>query len=160
MSKYEIDLLIAGSLEESEAKKVAAPLISIIDKQKEYTVDEWGVRDLAYKINKESSAYYYIFNFECTEPAIIREFIRVSNITKNVLRKLIINLEKDYGYKSLINEKKIASSNILREKFMKDRDAYMTKKATYNNEAAHIAQEFNSDDLIVDDLKKEEGKDE
>jgi hypothetical protein len=43
---------------------------------------------------------------------------------------------------------------------MKDRDAYMTKKATYNNEAAHIAQEFNSDDLIVDDLKKEEGKDE
>jgi hypothetical protein len=40
MSKYEIDLLIAGSLEESEAKKVAAPLISIIDKQKEYTVDE------------------------------------------------------------------------------------------------------------------------
>jgi small subunit ribosomal protein S6 len=152
MSKYEIDLLIAGSLTPAAAAKVAAPLIALIDKQDNYQVDEWGKKSLAYKINKEDSAYYYIFNFECTEPAIIKEFIRVSNITKNVLRKLIINLEKDYGYKASVNEKKIKKSKLLQGNYEKSQQAYLTKKAKYAseidgiNESAHLSLEtFNND---------------
>ncbi|MBE6764839.1 MAG: 30S ribosomal protein S6 [Ruminococcaceae bacterium] len=53
------------------------------------SVDEWGVRKLAYLINKESEGYYVLFNFTAAAefPA---ELDRIYKITDGVLRSLII----------------------------------------------------------------------
>ena len=53
------------------------------------SIDEWGKRRLAYPINYESEGYYILVNFSANVdfPA---ELDRVSKITDNVLRTLII----------------------------------------------------------------------
>lgn len=57
------------------------------------SVDEWGKRRLAYQINKESEAYYVLFNFTSTAdfPA---ELDRRYKITDGVLRTLIIKKDE------------------------------------------------------------------
>lgn len=40
MAKYEIDLLIKGSLDEAAVAKSIKPLISLVEKQSEYNCDE------------------------------------------------------------------------------------------------------------------------
>ena len=53
------------------------------------SVDEWGVRKLAYLINKQSEGYYVLFNFSANAefPA---ELERLYNINENVLRSIVV----------------------------------------------------------------------
>ena len=55
-------------------------------------VDEWGKRRLAYEINKETEAYYVLFDFK-SEAEFPAEFDRVLMITDGVLRSMIIKKE-------------------------------------------------------------------
>jgi small subunit ribosomal protein S6 len=77
---------------------------------------------MAYQINNQSKAWYFQYNFESTVPKNIAEFSRLALINKAVLRHLIINLEKDYGYRATNNPKKIKISEIKAKKF-KERQA-------------------------------------
>jgi small subunit ribosomal protein S6 len=58
-----------------------------------------------------------LYNFESEVPANIAEFRRLALINKNVLRHLIINLEKDYGYRAINNSKKVKKSQEKRKRF-------------------------------------------
>ncbi|MDR3249607.1 MAG: 30S ribosomal protein S6 [Mycoplasmataceae bacterium] len=125
MAKYEIDLIIKGSLKEAEVKSIVKEYESLIKKEKDFNVDnEMGNKLLAYKIHGESNGYYFIYNFESEDPSIINEFRRLADLDTNVLRLLIINLEKIYGYKASINTKKI-------EKSKKTESIYKTKQEGY-----------------------------
>lgn len=109
MAKYEIMLVVRGDIDEEQANKVYNEL------SKELSVDniqltKHGLKELAYPINKNTRGYYFQLNFESDNTNGINEFRRLTLINKNVLRHLIINLEKDYGYKATINEKKIKSN--------------------------------------------------
>lgn len=109
MAKYEIMLVVRGDIDEEQANKVYNEL------SKELNVDniqltKHGLKELAYPINKNSRGYYFQLNFESDNTNGINEFRRLTLINKNVLRHLIINLEKDYGYKATVNEKKIKSN--------------------------------------------------
>ena len=55
-------------------------------------VDRWGKRRLAYMINKETEAYYVLFNFT-SEASFPAELDRIYKITDGVLRSLIIKKE-------------------------------------------------------------------
>lgn len=57
-------------------------------------VDEWGERKLAYLINKESSGYYVLFDFE-SEADFPAELDRVFKITDGVIRSMIIKKEDE-----------------------------------------------------------------
>ena len=51
--------------------------------------DKWGVRKLAYTINKtENVGFYVLMTFEC-ETSLIKELTRVSGITEGMLRQMI-----------------------------------------------------------------------
>jgi ribosomal protein S6 len=56
MAKYEIDLLVNGSLDESAAKGTIKEFVSLIENQKNFKVDELGNKTLAYKIDKQTNA--------------------------------------------------------------------------------------------------------
>lgn len=109
MAKYEIMLVVSGSLEEAVAKSTADEIAqSISDCQPK--VEPYGAKPLAYKIKNDMVGYYFQYNFDCESPAKINEFRRLCLINKNVIRHLIINLEKDYNYRATLNPKKVESN--------------------------------------------------
>lgn len=110
MSKYEIMIVVDGTLKEIDAKKVFLDSKNLIIQTKKIEVNEMGHRDLAYPIDKKTSGYYFVLNFDCEDPTIIAEFRRLTLLNKNIIRHLIINLEKDYGYKATQNPKKVKKS--------------------------------------------------
>lgn len=117
MAKYEIMVIVNGSLKEAEANQVITETKNLLKKTKDLKITSMGLRDLAYPISKVNKGFYSVFNFECDDPAIIAEFRRVTLLNKYVLRHLIINLEKDYAYKATINPKKVARSKFRAERY-------------------------------------------
>ncbi|MCV3743734.1 30S ribosomal protein S6 [Ureaplasma sp. ES3154-GEN] len=107
MAKYEIMLVVRGDLDQNEANKVANELKATLKDTKIEENNYEGVQPLAYEIKKLKVCYRYVYNFETEDASLINEFRRLAVINKNVLRHIIINLEKDYGYKATINPKKI-----------------------------------------------------
>lgn len=106
MAKYEVMLVIKGDIDEKSSKNTLNELVKIL-KVSDIKITELGLKELAYEIKKQTKGWYYQLNFESNNQEAMNEFRRLSRINKNLLRQLIINLEKDYGYKASINPKKI-----------------------------------------------------
>lgn len=89
-SAYESILVVSCKSDEEATKAVVEKFKNLIEANATLeSVDEWGVRKLAYPINKESDGFYVLFNF--TAPAdFTAELDRVYNITDGVLRSLIV----------------------------------------------------------------------
>lgn len=107
MAKYEIMLVVRGDLEEAVANGVCDELVASLGAQN-VNITKHGVKEMAYQIKKLDRGYYYQINFESENVEGLNEFRRLARINKNVLRQLIINLEKDYGYRATVNAKKVA----------------------------------------------------
>lgn len=107
MAKYEIMLVVRGDIDENAANKVCDELSSTLSASN-LDVKKHGLKELAYEIKKNKHGYYFQLNFDSNESNGIKEFGRIARINKQVLRHLIINLEKDYGYKATLNPKKVA----------------------------------------------------
>lgn len=52
-------------------------------------VNEWGLRDLAYEINKEIKGYYVVVDATVTSPAVVDEFSRLAKLNPQVLRQFV-----------------------------------------------------------------------
>lgn len=90
MNKYEIMLIIKADVEEEARNAVIESLKNVL--AADGTVDnvnEWGLRDFAYEIQKAKKGYYVVIDTTCT-PAAVAEFDRVSRINANVVRHMII----------------------------------------------------------------------
>lgn len=144
MAKYEIMLVVSGKLNEEQAQKVANEAKANLKKVEKLTETKLGLKKLAYEINKTKDGHYFVYNFETNIPAIISEFRRLILINKDVLRHLIINLEQDYGYKAINNQKKVQLSE-------KKSKAYAERKARAEKEAEARKAEW---------LKQKESRDE
>ncbi len=57
-------------------------------------VDEWGLRDLAYRIQKQSKGYYVILQYRSTA-AVVEELERNMKIMDGVMRYLTVRLDDD-----------------------------------------------------------------
>ena len=90
MKKYEIMYILKANLEEAQRKEVIERVHSLLTNEgaKVTNVNEWGLRDLAYPIKKETKGYYVVIKVEC-EPNATKEFDRKTKINNNVLRYLI-----------------------------------------------------------------------
>ncbi len=60
---------------------------------KVHRFEDWGVRQLAYPINKQSRACYFLYNIECEQEALntLKESFRFS---ESVIRSLIVRCEE------------------------------------------------------------------
>lgn len=90
MKKYEIMYILKANLEDAQRKEIIEKLHSLLTNEgaKVTNVNEWGLRDLAYPIKKETKGYYVVIKVEC-EPNATKEFDRKTKINNNVLRYLI-----------------------------------------------------------------------
>lgn len=138
MAKYEIMLVVRGDIEENLANGVCdepALVLAI----KDLNIKKHGLKPLAYEIKKNKHGYYYQINFDANDATGIKEFGRIARINKQVLRYLIINLEKDYGYRATINPKKVAKNQKRAEIHVKVQEEI--KRRAEERQAMMLAQE-------------------
>ncbi len=94
MNKYELVVVLNGSLEDDERSAAMDKVSSYITRfgGTVTKIDDWGKKKLAYEIQKMSEAFYYIVNFESPleAPAEIESNVR---IMEQVIRYLIVKQE-------------------------------------------------------------------
>lgn len=96
MKNYEIMFIVRPDIEESAVKNTVKALEKILtDHKAKITLSkELGQKEFAYEIKKFKSGYYFLYNIEAMDDAAIKEFDRVARIDENIVRHLIINLDK------------------------------------------------------------------
>ena len=95
MRKYEIMFIVKPDLEEATIKQVSEDMKSLLETNnaKVLEVKEMGQKELAYEINKYKTGYYFLFTIETEDLTATKEFDRVSLISENILRHLIVRIE-------------------------------------------------------------------
>ena len=93
INTYEAVVVISLKLGEEAVAETVKKFKALIEKHGTVeSVDEWGKRRLAYPINKETDAYYVLFNFQ-SDAEFPAELDRITKITDGVLRSMIIKKE-------------------------------------------------------------------
>jgi small subunit ribosomal protein S6 len=96
MNKYEIMFIVRPDVDE-EARKSSVKSLekALTDNKATITLSkELGQKEFAYEIKKFKSGYYYLYNIESNGDACVKEFDRVAKIDENIVRHLILNIEK------------------------------------------------------------------
>lgn len=91
MKKYEIMYILKAGLDDAARKAEVDKLHGIITSNggKITDVNEWGLREFAYPIKKETKGYYVVIKIEADNVAL-NEFDRITRFDNNVLRTLVI----------------------------------------------------------------------
>ena len=94
MNKYELALVVSAKVEEEvrtatveKAKETITSLGGQIT-----NVDDWGLKQLAYEIQKMNEGFYYFIQFDA-EPDMPGEIEQRLRIMDNVLRYLVVRAE-------------------------------------------------------------------
>ena len=96
MNKYEIMFIVRPDIDENAVKNTVKSLEKVLtDSKAKITLSkELGQREFAYEIKKFKSGYYFLYNIEAKDDSAIKEFDRIARIDENVVRHLVINLDK------------------------------------------------------------------
>lgn len=101
LSRYELMMIFDPNTgEEGSMKEVEKIKKNIQDLGGKVTNEDfWGLRDLAYRIKKESRGYYAVLNIEI-DPANTKEFEKDMSLEQSVLRFLLMKTPKYYEIKT------------------------------------------------------------
>ena len=96
MRKYEIMFIVKPDLEEKAVKDTVKKLEkTLTDNKAVITLSkELGQKEFAYEIKGFKSGFYYLYNIESNTDAAVKEFARIASIDENVIRHLVLNVEK------------------------------------------------------------------
>lgn len=94
MNKFESVIIIANDLNDEERKNIIEDVKKIItDNKGEVTsVEEMGLKNLAYEIKKHKQAYYVILNYEI-DKTVVPEIERYFRIKDEILKFITVNKE-------------------------------------------------------------------
>ena len=94
MRTYEVMFVIDPALEDAKKDATVESVQSIIAADGEVgKVDVWGMRKLAYPIDKKEEGYYAVVEFQ-GNPTLPKELDRRLKISDNVIRHIIINKDE------------------------------------------------------------------
>ncbi len=94
MNKYEVMFIIDPALEDEKKDATIETVKGIIEADGTVgNADVWGMRKLAYPINKKNEGYYVVLEFEA-KPELPKELDRRLRISDNVMRHIIINKDE------------------------------------------------------------------
>ena len=96
MTNYEIMYIVRPDLEETQIKKVHENFSkNLTDNGAKITESkELGQKQLAYEIKKHNTGYYFLINLQANDDKALKEFDRLALISEDIIRHLIINLDK------------------------------------------------------------------
>ena len=112
MAIYETVFLARSELSTKQVEELTAKISKILETGTEdqntegkiLKTENWGVRTLAYKINKSKKAHYVLIESETTGAALI-EAERVMRLDEDVMRYMSIKLEEATTEPSAIMKK-------------------------------------------------------
>ncbi len=115
MQQYETMFIITPLLTEEQMKEVAGKFRDYLTSNQAEVVHEenWGLRKLAYPINKKSTGFYHLIEFKA-DPALIERLEIEYRRDERIMRFLTLHLDK---YAIEFNERR------KRGEFNKDRKA-------------------------------------
>lgn len=92
MKKYEIMYILKANLDDASRNELIGKLNDYltVDGGTIDNVNEWGLKDLAYEINKEKKGYYVVIEASVSSSSVVDEFSRRAKLNANVLRHLVI----------------------------------------------------------------------
>ena len=91
MRNYEVMFILDPALEEDRREATMAKIKEVIAADGEVgKVDEWGVRKLAYPIDKKNEGYYVVIEFQANAD-LPKELDRKLRIYDDVMRHIIVN---------------------------------------------------------------------
>lgn len=108
MALYESVIIGRQDLTNSQFETLIEEFTSVIKshdgeiKKTEY----WGIRNLAYKINKNRKAHYYMLNIS-SSPETISEYERLLGLHEDIIRFLTIKIDKVDENPSLLMNNKV-----------------------------------------------------
>ncbi len=93
MRKFETLLLLSPELAAENREGIVTTLSGIIEREggKEVTVDVWGMRDLAYPVQKHMRGYYVRLEY-LAPPTAIAELERNIRITDGIYKFVTVKL--------------------------------------------------------------------
>lgn len=91
MTNYEVMFIIDPTLEEAKKEATIEKVKDIIAADGEVSkVDTWGMKKLAYPIEKKNEGYYVVIDFAASTE-LPKELDRRLRISDDVMRHIIIN---------------------------------------------------------------------
>ena len=96
MRRYETLLVLNPELPEAQTRETIdrAKRLLLDSGVEECSVQEWGMRDLAYEIRKHKRGYYVLLEYKAT-PEIVNELERQLKITDEALRFISVAVPKN-----------------------------------------------------------------
>ena len=93
MNKYESIIIVNPNVDEAGLKALEEKFTGLINENgKVESVENMGMKKLAYEIKKNKEATYLLFNFEAN-PNFIAELERVYRITDEVIKFIVVKKE-------------------------------------------------------------------
>lgn len=91
MRKYEVMYILNASLEDSARQSLIENMHGIITSNggNIVNVDDWGIKEFAYRIEDMTKGHYVVVTFEC-ENSALNEFTRRMRINKDVVRFMTV----------------------------------------------------------------------
>lgn len=91
MRNYETMFIIRPGLDEEATKAVIEKFSNLLKEKgaEVEAVEEWGMRRLAYEVNKLREGYYVLITFKA-EPETVAELERVFKINSDILRSIVV----------------------------------------------------------------------
>ena len=95
MTNYELMFIIDPALEHDAKAATVEALKDIIATEGEVIgeADVWGMRKLAYPIQKKSEGYYVVIEFQA-QPTLPKELDRRLKISDHIMRHMIVNKDE------------------------------------------------------------------
>ena len=113
MSYYESVLIARQELGDKEIEKIIDNLTNILKKNKAIVISTelWGLRPLAYKIEKNKKGHYVMFQIE-GDGESIKELERNMRIDENIIRYLSLKIDKLSEKPSIMMKKAFESPRV------------------------------------------------
>lgn len=94
LNKYESIYIINPEVDAEGIKGLVEKFNALIESEggKVIETNEWGMKKLAYPINKLTQGYYVLVNFEA-KPEFIDELERIYKITDSVIKFITVRKE-------------------------------------------------------------------
>ena len=96
MNHYETVFILTPVLSDDQMKEAVEKFKDVLAQNDAKLVNEelWGLRKLAYPIQKKSTGFYVLFEFEA-EPTIVKRLETAYRRDERVIRFLTFRLDKD-----------------------------------------------------------------
>lgn len=106
MNRYESTIIITPVLSDEDVKNKLKSFRDFLEKlgAKHITEEHWGLKKMAYSIEKKSSGVYHLYDFEATGEVIEKLEVQYKR-DESILRFLTIKLDK-YGVEYADKRKK------------------------------------------------------